>query len=209
MIIFGTGGFAKQLLPVLEEKELLNQCIFYDDISPVNDSYIHRTFNVIRTESDLLKAFHGSERNVIIGVGGPENRKQITKKILQLGGNLHSLIAENAKISSIESSIGLGTCILHDVVIEPCVQIGESCLINLRVTITHDCVIGKYAEISPGAILLGGAYIGESCFIGAGALILPKVRIGDNCVIGAGAVVNKSLPDNSKVAGVPARHIGT
>jgi len=74
--------------------------------------------------------------------------------------------------------------------------------------ITHDCKIGKYCEISPGAILLGGANIGESCFIGAGALILPKVQIGNNCIIGAGAVVNKSIADNSKVAGIPARPIG-
>lgn len=208
MIIFGTGGFAKQLLPVLEESDIINRCVFFDDVTPVNESYIQKTFKVLRSEAELIDYFKDVNPQVVIGVGGPENRKNITNKISKLGGNLHSLISISAKISSIETSIGLGTCILPEVIIEPGVKIGEGCLINLRAIITHDCKIGKYCEISPGVILLGGANIGESCFIGAGALILPKVQIGNNCIIGAGAVVNKSIADNSKVAGVPARPIG-
>lgn len=47
-------------------------------------------------------------------------------------------------------------------------------------------------------------HIGKDCWIGAGAIILPGVKIGDGCVVAAGAVVNKDVPDNVMVAGVPA-----
>ncbi|KAG2734511.1 hypothetical protein G9P44_002517 [Scheffersomyces stipitis] len=49
--------------------------------------------------------------------------------------------------------------------------------------------------------------IGNNVWIGSSATILPDVTIGDGCVIGAGAVVNKSVPANTVVGGVPARFI--
>lgn len=48
-------------------------------------------------------------------------------------------------------------------------------------------------------------YVGKSCVIGVGATIMGGVRIGDYCIIGAGAVVTKDVPDNSIVAGNPAK----
>lgn len=48
-------------------------------------------------------------------------------------------------------------------------------------------------------------FIGKSCVIGVGATILGGVKIGNYCVIGAGAVVSKDVPDNTIVAGNPAK----
>jgi maltose O-acetyltransferase len=49
--------------------------------------------------------------------------------------------------------------------------------------------------------------IGNDCWIGGGAIILPGVTIGHRCVVGAGAVVTRNVPDDSLVAGNPARII--
>lgn len=51
--------------------------------------------------------------------------------------------------------------------------------------------------------------IGPNCWIGAKVTILAGVEIGANCVVAAGAVVTKSVPQNSVVAGVPAKVIKT
>lgn len=47
--------------------------------------------------------------------------------------------------------------------------------------------------------------IGDDVLIGANCIILKGVTIGNRCVVGAGAVVTRSIPDDSIVAGNPAK----
>ena len=54
---------------------------------------------------------------------------------------------------------------------------------------------------------VGPVRIGDDVFIGKNAIILPGVTIGSRVIVGAGAVVGKDVPDNSVVAGNPARII--
>lgn len=49
--------------------------------------------------------------------------------------------------------------------------------------------------------------IRKNAWIGAGATILPGVTVGENAVVAAGAVVNKDVPDNCVVGGIPAKFL--
>lgn len=40
---------------------------------------------------------------------------------------------------------------------------------------------------------------------GGGSFVFGKIKIGNNVIIGANSVVNKDVPDNAIVAGVPAK----
>lgn len=48
-------------------------------------------------------------------------------------------------------------------------------------------------------------HIGNDVWIGGNVTIMPGLTIGNNVVIAAGAVVTKDVPNNSLVAGVPAK----
>lgn len=50
---------------------------------------------------------------------------------------------------------------------------------------------------------------GNNVYVGTGTTILGPVTIGSNVIIAAGSVVVKDIPDNSIVAGVPAKVIKT
>jgi acetyltransferase-like isoleucine patch superfamily enzyme len=54
---------------------------------------------------------------------------------------------------------------------------------------------------------IGPIRIGRQAWIGAGAVVLPGVTIGAYSVVGAAALVNKDVPADTRVAGVPAQII--
>lgn len=91
------------------------------------------------------------------------------------------------------------------------VSIGDDVKITRGVTIlTHgydwSVLQGAYGEILGSS---GGVNIGNNVFVGMNATILKGVNIGNNVIIGAGSLVNKDIPDNVVVAGVPAKVIST
>ena len=54
-----------------------------------------------------------------------------------------------------------------------------------------------------------GIKIGDGVWIGVGATIIAGVSIGDHAIVGAGAVVTRDVLAYDKVAGVPAKVLGT
>jgi acetyltransferase-like isoleucine patch superfamily enzyme len=87
--------------------------------------------------------------------------------------------------------------------------VGRHVILNTASTVDHDCRIGDFVHIAPGAILCGQASVGEGTLVGAGATILPGVTVGKWCVIGAGAVVHRPIPDFSLAVGVPVRVVSS
>ena len=57
--------------------------------------------------------------------------------------------------------------------------------------------------------MVGCIEIGNNVFVGSDVIILPNCKIGDNVIVGAGSLITKDVPDNSVVAGIPARVIET
>ena len=55
---------------------------------------------------------------------------------------------------------------------------------------------------------IGCIEIMDNVFIGSGSIILGNIRIGPNVIIACGSLVNKDVPPNSVIAGVPAKVIG-
>ncbi len=76
--------------------------------------------------------------------------------------------------------------------------------------ITHDVTHYMLNNMKDGyryTEKIGCIEIGDNVFIGADAKILYDVKVGDNVIVAAGAVVNRDIPSNSVVGGVPARYI--
>ena len=73
--------------------------------------------------------------------------------------------------------------------------------------IEHECIIGDFSHIAPGAVLCGSVSIGKGSFIGANSVIKQGIKIGNNVTIGAGSVVINDILDNTKVVGNPSKII--
>ena len=207
MLIIGAKGFAKQLLDVLDQLNISEPLVFYDDISPDNSGLLYNKFKIISSVEDAKQYFRNVSPKYIIGIGNPVLRSQMASKFNSIGGRITTVISPYARISKYDCRIADGVCVLPHCVIEPSVSIGYGSLINLNCIITHDTTLGKFCELSPSVTISGGCVIGDLVFIGAGAIVLPKIKIGNNVIIGAGAVVTKNVADNEIIAGVPAKPI--
>lgn len=85
------------------------------------------------------------------------------------------------------------------------ITIGDGALIGHNVvmaTLNHDMAPERRRDLHPAPIV-----IGKNVWIGANATILPGVAIGNGAIVAAGAVVNKNVPANTVVGGVPAKVI--
>ena len=76
------------------------------------------------------------------------------------------------------------------IVVNPAAKIGANCRIHPSTS------IGDYNGVPE---------IGNNVYIGPGAKIYGNIVVGNNVAIGANAVVNKSVPDNVIVGGIPAK----
>lgn len=95
------------------------------------------------------------------------------------------------------------------------ITIGDGLLTGRYVIISdndHGEFIKENMTIPPQQRILsskGPISIGRNVWIGDKVTILSGVKIGDNVIIAANAVVTKDVPQNSLVAGVPAKIIKT
>ena len=107
------------------------------------------------------------------------------------------------------------------------VVIGDHTRIGLHNTVIGPVTIGSHVNIAQGVtvtalnhnfdkpgiridqqgITTRQVTIGNDVWIGAGAVILPGVTIGNHCVVAAGAVVTTDVPDDTLVAGIPAKTV--
>ncbi len=152
-----------------------------------------------------LKAL--TQEDFFIAIGNNNVRKAVynnlaVRNLLPVNAiHASAIIDDNAVIAS------HGVMIAPNVTINALAKIGIGVICNTYAVIEHECIIGDFAHIGPGAVLCGNVTIGENSFVGAKSVVRENITIGKNVMIGAGAVVVKNIPDNVKVVGNPARII--
>lgn len=89
------------------------------------------------------------------------------------------------------------------------IEIGNDVQITEGVTILTHGYDWSVLKCKYGVVLgsAGKVTIGNNVFIGMNSTILKGTTIGNNVIIGANSVVTKDIPDDSVVAGNPARII--
>jgi sugar O-acyltransferase (sialic acid O-acetyltransferase NeuD family) len=155
-------------------------------------------------ESEVIHQLKNYDFFACVGHNGI--REKIHTQLSQYLGNPINAIHPSAVISA-SVRMGDGVMIAANATLNPMVEIGRGVICNTSSSIDHECVIGDFAHIAPGAVLCGNVNIGRSTFVGANSVIRQGITIGNNVTIGAGTVVVKDIPDNAMVIGNPGRQM--
>ena len=162
---------------------------------------IHR-FDDAYTENQYDPDFWPDD-SVLITVGNNSIRKKIAEKVTHPFGQFK----HHTAIISKHVLIKEGVQICQGAIIQTGAIIGKHTIINTRGQVDHDCIIGDYCKIAPGAILCGCVTLGEGVWVGAGATIIEGITIAPWTYIGAGAVVTKDITEAGTYIGVPAKKL--
>ncbi|QEC67338.1 sugar O-acetyltransferase [Panacibacter ginsenosidivorans] len=169
---------------------------------PDNDPQLPEMWKVVQRTIELSAALNTSAsvdqiRERLSEITGKEIDKSTTIFMpFYTNFGKHINIGKRVFINHACSFLDLG-----GITIEDDVLIGPK--VNL-ITENHPLDPSNRKSLDLKSILLK-----RNAWIGAGSTILPGITVGENSVVAAGAVVNKDVPDNTIVGGIPAKIIRT
>jgi sugar O-acyltransferase (sialic acid O-acetyltransferase NeuD family) len=204
LVIFGTGGYAREVCQVVEDvnaqAQTWNVLGFLDDAPAAHGTEL-RSLPVLGGR-DWATAHR--DVSVLVAVGMSASRWRIVRALGQL--RYPTVIHPTAWIGN-AVEVGAGTVILAGTAISTDISIGAHVCLNKNAIVGHDARLADHVTIAPGASISGRVNVGEGCEVGANSVIVQDLTVGEWSVVGAGAVVARDLPANTTAVGVPARVI--
>jgi len=95
-------------------------------------------------------------------------------------------------------NVSVGLMAMFDIFFPELIEIGDNTIIGYNSTIlAHEYMVKEWGK--------GKVIIGKDVTIGANVTVLPGVIIGDGATISSCSLVNKDVPENSFVGGIPIK----
>ncbi len=201
VLIFGVGGHGRVVFDILLESGA-NVLGFLDEDMGKAGMDIDG-FKVLGSW-DYLKSKPSA--CIALGIGNNAIRRRVFKKARDIKIKVTSAIHPKAVVSR-HAAVGEGVVIMPGAVINYGTVIDRGAVVNTAASVDHDCRLGEFCQVWPGAHLAGSVKVGELSYVGTGASVIQNIDIGKNVTVGAGSVIIRDIPNNVTVAGNPARVI--
>lgn len=212
LIIFGAGGFAREVLQVALDLSLAQRAgdgaawepvAFAVDATYAHGNSLHG-LPVLSTDAALGRH---PDAWVVVAVGSPALRRRVVHALQdRVGGRWATLVHPSSWIGR-EVHIGRGAVVCAGCQITTDIEIGDHAHVNLGCTIGHDTKLVAFVTLNPGVNLSGNVTLAEGVEVGTGSILIPKVDVGAWSIIGAGSVVTRPLQANVTAVGAPAKAI--
>lgn len=145
----------------------------------------------------------------VLTMGNMSIKESVSKRLLDKGATLPTLIHPFANISRFAEVSPCGVLIDKNCEVQPDVVIEDGCVLRTGVVVCHNTMLKPYTFCGPCSLVGAFIEVGQRAFIGQRALLISgKVKsVGEDATIGAGAVVTKPVKDNTIMIGNPAREL--
>lgn len=209
LVIFGTGGFAREVHQIVEDINLvaptLNFLGFLDGNHEHHTNKVHE--HKVLGDIDWLVRTDARDVFIVVAIGNTVAKRKIVESIKQkTNAKFITLVHPRAWIGN-RVTIGQGAIICAGALITTDITVGNHVIVNIGSTLGHDAKIEDYVTIAPTVNVSGAVRIGEGADLGTGSTIIQGKVIGEWSIVGAGSVVVRDIEANVTVVGAPAKTI--
>jgi sugar O-acyltransferase (sialic acid O-acetyltransferase NeuD family) len=206
VIIFGANALGRAAKEIFENNNVVVYG-FLDDTKSLHNSELDEVVILGDTDNDGFLKLIGKKCEAFVAIDDNKLRKSIVKMLheirhVQPVNAIHS----QASISK-RAELGHGNFIDFGSYLAPGSKIGNHCILNTRVTVSVETVLGDFVQVGAGSNINSGVVVGDEVFIGSGVTIVSGVTIGKGARIGAGSVVIAAVKEGETVFGNPAKAI--
>jgi sugar O-acyltransferase (sialic acid O-acetyltransferase NeuD family) len=197
ILIYGAGGHAKALMEMVRAIGTFQIAGILDDKVPAGTRVLD--IPVLGPREIIPQLIERGLRQAANGVGGIIDiniRVKLFELLENMGLALPRLLHPRATVEP-SASAGDGVQVFANAYVGSSVVLQPKCMINTNAVVSHDCEIGSYTHIAPGALLAGHVHVGERSLIGMGVTTTIGIKIGNGVRIGNGAVIYADVPDKS------------
>nr|WP_136252309.1 acetyltransferase [Ningiella ruwaisensis] len=208
LCIIGAGGHGKVAAETGLESGKYDEIIFLDKRVEVDKTQANQMLEhwpIVGTPEECTK-FSSQTTDYFVAIGVNDTRRKIFSLLKSYKLSIVSLIHPRAYVSK-RADVGIGSLICANASLIGFSSIGQGCIINTNASVDHDCQLGDFVHVAPGANVAGGVTIGSGCLLGIGSAVLPNLTVGANTTIAAGATLIKSTASNSIMTGTPAKSL--
>lgn len=194
-------------LDMIEFAEKLNyQVIGIIEKLEAENYYGYEVFGDDTVAEKILKKYQ--DVGIAIIPDNPIVRFKLYNHYKKFTNNFENLISDDVLISKY-AKIGYGMVIQEKVKIMANAMIGNFTRLNTSAHVGNDSIVSDFCTLAPKTVIGGRSKIGRFTHLGISSTIVPGKEIGNNIVIGAGTVVTKNVSDDVVVVGNPGRVIRT
>lgn len=191
IVLIGAGGQSCDVIELIDHLGSFEIAGFLDIGYPDRKEYLGYPILGDETMCPDLKGM-GID-NVVICYGwfrDINQREKRTKECADLGLCFPTLIHQDAYIYR-TSQIGEGCIVFPNSTIGANVVLETGVVVNHNAVVSHDCRIGAYSGISPGAMVASNVKTGPRCIIGMNASIFYGVELPPDKIVFNNTAVQK------------------
>lgn len=189
LALFGYGGHAREVACQIDQ-----EVTFF-----VDNEYANNT-------AKPISEFNPKKYLIMVAVADSKSRADIVSK-LPKETKYFTFIHPSSQIMDDNIEVGEGSFIGAGSILTTNIKLGKHTLLNRGNQIGHDCTIGDYFSMMPGAVVGGNVNIKDKVYLGSCSNIKEKIKITSNTIVGMNAAIVKDITKSGVYVGVPAKKI--
>lgn len=189
LYLIGGGGHCHSCIDVIESEGKYTIVGILD--LPENLGKKVLNYDIVGSDNDFEK-FISSDTSFLITLGQIKSavkRINLFDSLKKAKANMATVISPRAHVSQY-ATVGEGSIVMHDALVNANAHIGANCIINTKSLIEHDAVLGNHCHASTASVINGNCIVGDEVFIGSNAVLKHRVKIENKAVVQAGSFFN-------------------